>query len=97
MWFDRLPKKLDQSLETLCLRNPADRYPLLGWGVLVVEGLNKRVVSRITLGMVVVAILISTVYSAVSKDVSSGFAIGAVIVACWTVGMTALYFEFVES
>jgi hypothetical protein len=97
MWLDRLPRKLDQSLENLCLRHPTDRGPVLGWGVLVVEGLNKRMVSRITLGVVEIAIVVSTVYSVVSKDVSSGFAIGAVIVACWTVGMTALYFEFVET
>jgi hypothetical protein len=97
MWLNRLPKKLDEKLERVCLGTRPDGQIILGWGILVVEGIHKRRISRLTTAMAALAIVISMAYSAERKDVPSGFAIGALVVACWTVFMTALYFEFQES
>jgi hypothetical protein len=97
MWLNRLPKKLDEKLEKLCLGTRPDGEIILGWGILVIEGIHKRRISRLTTGMAALAIVISVAYSAGKKDVSSGFAIGALMVACWTVFITAIYFEFAGS
>ncbi|RDL39892.1 uncharacterized protein BP5553_04232 [Venustampulla echinocandica] len=97
MWLNRLPTKLYEKLDKVCLGTRPDGEIILGWGVLVIEGINKRSVLRWTGGILALAIVISTVYSAITGDVSSGFAIGALIVACWAVFVTSLCTEFQES
>lgn len=94
MWLNRLPRKLDEKLEKLCLGTRSDGEIILGWGILVIEGVHKRRISRFTVAIAMAAIIITVTYSTVKKDVSSGFAIGALIVTCWTVFITVLYFEF---
>ncbi|KAL2073781.1 hypothetical protein VTL71DRAFT_11107 [Oculimacula yallundae] len=95
MWLSRLPKKLDEKLENMSLRTRPDGELILGWGVLVIEGLHKRKISRMTFSVAVVSIIISVTYSACMTDVSSGFAVGALLVGCWTMFVTAIYFEWV--
>jgi hypothetical protein len=97
MWLNRLPKKLDEKLEKLCLGTRPDGEIILGWGILVIEGIYKRRISRLTTGIAALAIVISVIYSVGKKDVSSGFAIGALVVACWTVVIIVIYFEFIGS
>ncbi len=97
MWLNRLPKKLDEKLEKACLGTRPDAEIIIGWGVLIVEGLHKRRISRLTTAIAALAIVISVAYSAGKKDVSSGFAIGALVIACWAVFITAIYFEFQDS
>src|SRR6266487_524524 len=94
MWLNRLPKKLNEKLEKVCLGRRPDGEVVLGWGILVIEGINKQRISRLTTAMAVLAIAISIAYLAEKRDVSSGFVIGALVIACWTVFITALYFEF---
>ncbi|KIN07979.1 hypothetical protein OIDMADRAFT_16429 [Oidiodendron maius Zn] len=94
MWLNRLPKKLDEKLEKVCLGKRPNGEIILGWGILVIEGIHKRRISRLAAAMAALAMVISLAYSAGKKDVSSGFATGALVVACWTVFITALYFEF---
>jgi hypothetical protein len=94
MWLNRLPRKLDERLEKACLRTRPDDEIILGWGVLVIEGIQKQRISRLTTAVVVLAIMISVAYSAGKKDVSSGFAIGALVITCWSILITAIYFEF---
>lgn len=94
MWLNRLPKKLDEKLENACLRTRPDGELILGWGVLVIEGLHKRRISRLTATIVALSIVVSVAYSAGMKDLSSGFAVGALLVGCWTLFITALYFEW---
>jgi hypothetical protein len=93
MWLNRLPKKLDEKLEKVCLGTRPDGEIILGWGIFVIEGIHKQRISRLTTAIAALAIVISVAYSAGKKDVSSGFVIGALVVACWTVFITALYFE----
>jgi hypothetical protein len=42
-------------------------------------------ISRLTIAVAVLAIVISVAYLTGKKGVSSGFAIGALVVVCWTV------------
>lgn len=95
MWLNRLPKKLDQKLENICLGTRPDGEIILGWGILIIEGINKRRISQLSIGVAALAIVISVAYSAGKQDVSSAFAIGAVVLSCWTVLVTSMYFEFV--
>jgi len=43
-WLNRLPKKLDRKLEDVRRVTPTDD-DVLGWGILVIEGLNKALVT----------------------------------------------------
>jgi len=92
-WLNRLPKKLDQSLEEMRRTTPTDD-DVLGWGILVVEGLNKKFVTWMTLFMMLLGGAISIWYSIWQNDVSSGFAMGAYIVGLWAALITALYFQW---
>ena len=61
----------------------------------MIEGLHKRRISRLTTAIVALSIVISVAYSASMKDTSSGFAISGLLVGCWSLFITALYFEWV--
>jgi hypothetical protein len=92
-WLNRLPKKLDQSLEEIRRTTPTDD-DVLGWGILVVEGLNKKFVTWVTLFMILLSGAISIWYSIWQNDVSSGFEMGAYIVGLWAALITALFFQW---
>jgi hypothetical protein len=79
----------------VCLGTRPDGELILGWGVLVIEGLHRRRILRLTIAIVALSIVISVAYSAGMKDVSSGFAVGALLVGCWTLFIAALYSEWV--
>ena len=93
MWLERLPKKVGEKLEKACLRTRPDGEPIYGWGILVIEGIQKQRISRLTAAIAALAFVISVAYSVGKNDVSSGFAIGALVIACWAVFITAIYFE----
>lgn len=95
LWLNRLPKKLDEKLDKVCLGTRPDGELILGWGVLVIEGLHRRRILRLTIAIVALSMVISVAYSAGTKDVSSGFAVGALLVGCWTLFIAALYSEWV--
>jgi hypothetical protein len=46
-WLNRLPKKLDRKLEDVRRVTRTDD-DVLGWGILVIEGLNKALVTLLT-------------------------------------------------
>lgn len=95
MWLNRLPKKLDEKLGKVCLATRPDGELILGWGVLVVEGLHRKRILRLTITIMALSMIISVVYSASTKDVSSGFAVGALLLGCWTLIIAALFSEWV--
>lgn len=95
MWLNRLPKKLDEKLGKVCLATRPDGELILGWGVLVVEGLHRKRILRLTITIMALSMVISVVYSASTKDVSSGFAVGALLLGCWTLIIAALFSEWV--
>ena len=92
-WLNRLPKKLDRKLEDVRRVTPTDD-DVLGWGILVIEGLNKALVTLLTFLVLLFSGFISVIYSIWRNDVSGGFAIGAYIVALWAALITALYFQW---
>jgi len=92
-WLNRLPKKLGTKLEDVRRSTPTDD-DVLGWGILVVEGLNTALVTFLTFLMLILSGVISVVYSIWKNDVSGGFAIGAYIAALWAALITALYFQW---
>lgn len=92
-WLSRLPKKLDRKLEEVRRMTPTDD-DVLGWGILVVEGLNKALVTLLTFLLLLFSGFITIVFSIWRDDVSGGFAIGAYIVALWAALITALYFQW---
>jgi len=94
-WINRLPKKLHESLEEVRRKQqPGDDTLILGWGILIVEGLNKLAVSLVTLLVTVLSGAISICYTVWARDTSGGFAIGAYIVAVLVVLTTALYYQW---
>ncbi|OBT88499.1 hypothetical protein VE02_03469 [Pseudogymnoascus sp. 03VT05] len=95
MWLNRLPKKLDEKLGKVCLGTRPDGELILGWGVFVIEGLHRQRILRLTVTIVALSMVISVAYSASTKDVSSGFAVGALLVGCWTIIIGALFSEWV--
>jgi hypothetical protein len=92
-WLSRLPKKLDRKLEEVRRMIPMDD-DVLGWGILVVEGLNKALVTLLTFLLLLFSGFITIAFSIWRDDVSGGFAIGAYIVALWAALITALYFQW---
>jgi hypothetical protein len=92
-WLNRLPKKLDRKLEDVRRTTPTDD-DVLGWGILVIEGLNKAFVTLLTFFFLLFSGFISVAYSIWRSDVSSGFAVGAYTVALWAALITALYFQW---
>ncbi|KFZ14509.1 hypothetical protein V501_03208 [Pseudogymnoascus sp. VKM F-4519 (FW-2642)] len=95
MWLNRLPKKLDEKLGKVCLGTRPDGELILGWGVLVIEGFHRQRILRLTITIMALSMVISVVYSASTKDVSSGFAVGALLLGCWTLIIAALFSEWV--
>jgi hypothetical protein len=67
---------------------------VLGWGILIIEGLNKALVTLLTFLLLLLSGIISVGYSIWRNDVSGGFAIGAYIVTLWAALITALYFQW---
>jgi hypothetical protein len=90
MWLNRLPEKLDEKLENVCLGTRPDGGLILGRGVVVIEGLHKQRISRLTTDIVALSIVISVAYSASMKDTSSAFAISGLLVGCWSLFIQSL-------
>lgn len=81
-WTKRTPKKLMQML------NYPSPDPVIGWGVHIVEGPNWHALAVLIIIFGVLSLAISLIYSAVTSDVSSGFAMGAFLVAAETMMVT---------
>jgi hypothetical protein len=87
-WIDSIPKKLNDKL----LYNSGCRP--FGWGVHIVEGPNWLALYLFALGFVTLSGILAVVYSALTKDVSSGFAVGAYVVTVLTLAATLQYLKF---
>lgn len=81
-WTKRTPKKLVQMLSY-----PSPE-PVIGWGVHIVEGPNWHALAVLIIIFGVLSLAISLLYSAVTSDVSSGFALGAFFIAAETMMVT---------
>lgn len=81
-WTRRTPKKLVQMLSY-----PSPN-PVIGWGVQIVEGPNWCALVVLTVIFNVLSLAISSIYSAATSDVSSGFAVGSFFLAVETMVVT---------
>lgn len=62
--------------------------PVIGWGVHIVEGPNWHALAVLIIIFSVLSLATSLIYSAVTSDVSSGFAMGAFFIAAETMMVT---------
>ncbi|KAH7356024.1 hypothetical protein BKA66DRAFT_474359 [Pyrenochaeta sp. MPI-SDFR-AT-0127] len=87
-WMARLPKKLGESL----VRDIGVNELREGWGIQILEGPNKVVISWAAMALIVLSFLVSLVYDLCMKGGDSGFAIGQWMVAGLAVGLSAVWF-----
>lgn len=62
--------------------------PVIGWGVHIVEGPNWHTLIVLTIICNILSLAISSIYSLVTSDVSSGFAVGSFFLAVETMVVT---------
>ncbi|KAF2819951.1 hypothetical protein CC86DRAFT_122886 [Ophiobolus disseminans] len=92
LFLNRLPKKLNLTMreqERLGHLN-------LGWGVHIIEGPNKKMISLCLFLIVLLSFAVSLSYSVATHAQESGFGIGQWIVATLAVGLSAVYFHVSE-
>ena len=76
----------------MTLQNNADKL-VFGWGIHIIEGPNKPVLSILVAVILVLSFLISVVYNVCTGNADSGFAIGQWIVAVLSAVLSAVYFN----
>lgn len=91
-----LAQKLSRGLLDMYLRAGPDE-DVLGWGVLIVEGPNRGAIAMLGAMVLTLSIVVAVVYTSVSRDASSGFSIGCLMVAVWVSWMTAFHYYCQES
>lgn len=74
LWSNRIPQKLDNSILQI---QSADDKLVTGWGVHVIEGLNRSAVLLCTLAGLLVSGIVSAAWAIARDDVQGGFGIGA--------------------
>ncbi|SPO06948.1 uncharacterized protein DNG_09642, partial [Cephalotrichum gorgonifer] len=82
LWGNRMPQKVDRSIFQTY---PPDDTPVIGWGVHIIEGLNRTTVLMCALAGLVVSGVVSTAWAIARDDVQGGFGIGA-----WLTSMEAI-------
>lgn len=91
IFLERLPKKLNESMFT------GPRSPMqFGWGVHIIEGPDKVILSIATFVGLLLSFVVSILYAHFYKTEESGVGIGQWIVAAIAAGMAALYFQCTE-
>jgi hypothetical protein len=92
IFISRMPKKLGRSMREQDMPVQLN----LGWGVHIIEGPNKKLISLLLFLIVLLSFIISLVYSCATHADESGFGIGQWILASLTVGVSAVYFHVSE-
>lgn len=90
-FFKRLPKKVGSSLAN---QQSATTF---GWGVHIIEGPNKVVLSWCTFLCLALSLIVSALYCYLWQTQEQGFGIGQWMVAVLTAAMAALYFQWAET
>ena len=89
LFSDRLPKKLGDSMT---LQTNADKL-MFGWGIHIIEGPNKHMLSILVAVLLTLSFAISVSYDVCTGNADSGFAIGQWIVAVLSAVLMAVYFH----
>lgn len=75
LWGNRIPKKLRRSIMQM---DPSDADGLVtGWGIHIIEGLNRFMVLLCTLVILLFSAVVAVVWVVVRDDVQGGVGIGA--------------------
>ncbi|KAF2733914.1 hypothetical protein EJ04DRAFT_258658 [Polyplosphaeria fusca] len=90
-YFVRFPKRLNSPL---CDPHSSEDH---GWGVYIIEGPNRVVLTWCCVVILVLSFVISITYSVVMKTQEQGFGIGQWMVAVLTAVLAALYFQWEEN
>ncbi|KAF2501739.1 hypothetical protein BU16DRAFT_613580 [Lophium mytilinum] len=93
LFFDRMPKKLHSSI----LKQSVPNELTLGWGIHIIEGPNKPLLSLSLCIILVLSFVVSIVVALAMKTQESGFGIGQWMVATLSAALAALYFHLAES
>ena len=72
MLFRRMPRRLRQKLEPCPIRGSS-----IGWGIQVVEGLNRLKLFACGLIVFVISLLFGIIWSAIRKDIQGGFTVAS--------------------
>jgi hypothetical protein len=91
IYLERLPKKLGTPLNNSRLQGP-----VYGWGIHIIEGPNKILLTWCCVGILVISFVVSVVYAVVMKTQEQGFGIGQWMVAVLATTLTAFYFQWEE-
>ncbi|KAF2815169.1 uncharacterized protein BDZ99DRAFT_191738 [Mytilinidion resinicola] len=93
LFFDRMPKKLHSSI----LKQSVPNELTLGWGVHIIEGPNKPLLSLCLCVILVLSFVVSVVVALAMKTQESGFGIGQWMVATLSAALAAVYYHLAES
>lgn len=94
-WLPRVLKKLWPGLLDV-YRNAEPTDDVVGWGVHIIEGPNKKAITWMCLLLLVFSVVVSLLYTSIKHDVASAFGIGAFLITAVTSVMTAFYFQWME-
>jgi hypothetical protein len=90
-WFQRMPKKLGMSM--IHSNTPGLQW---GFGVLIVEGLNKTFLSWVIVLVLLSSLTAGVTYGKRTGDMSTGFSIASYIVTVLGSAMAAIYYTVTE-
>lgn len=92
LFLNRLPKKMGASM----LEQGGSNTLNLGYGIHIIEGPNKKLLSLAIFIILVLSFAASLAYSLATHAQESGFGIGQWMVAAMTAGLGAIYFDLTE-
>ena len=92
-WLDLFPKKLKEQL----LYKTGSTEMCSGWGIHIVEGVNKLTVVLLAIALLGISGVLGIVYTVVTRDASSGFAIATFVGLLPALGLAALQLMPVRS
>ena len=92
-WLDLFPKKLKEQL----LYKTGSTEMCSGWGIHIVEGVNRLTVVLLAIALLGVSGVLGIAYTVVTRDASSGFAIATFVGLLPALGLTALQLMPVRS
>jgi hypothetical protein len=93
LFFDRMPKKLHSSI----VKQSASNKLTLGWGVHIIEGPNKPLLSLCLCLVLVLSFVVSLAVTLAQKTQESGFGVGQWMVAMMSAALAAVYFHIADS
>jgi hypothetical protein len=92
-WLPRVPKKLWPAVLDV-YRNAGPTDDVIGWGVHIIEGPNRKAITWLCILLLVISITVSVLYARLKGDTAAGFGVGAVVLSSGALLMPAFYFQW---